>query len=139
MLNKNTSQGGFIALVSAIIIAVVLITLVVAVSFAGFFGRFDIFDSEIKEVSQGLAEACIETAILKHAQDNSYAGGDTILVGDETCDILSVSGSPLVEIYVSGVYKNAYTNLEVIVDSASDYSVTSWRECPKISGDTCIF
>jgi len=139
-LKKSAVQhnAGFIALISAIIITVVLLTLVVSVSFTGFFGRFDILGSETKEISQGLAEACIETAIIKHAQDNTYAGNnDPIPVGENECTIVSITpvGSGNILIRAQGKFPKdgllpAFTNLEVELNPSNDYSVVFWTEVP---------
>lgn len=62
--NKN-SQEGFIALMSAIIIAAVLMIIVFSVSFSGFMTRFNILDSEYKARSYSLAESYADEAILE--------------------------------------------------------------------------
>ena len=62
-------------------------------SFSGFFSRFNILDAENKEISSGLAEACVDSAIVKIASDWSYApivGGESVPVGANNCNIVSV-------------------------------------------------
>ncbi len=130
-------KRGFIALLTTIIISFVLLTIVVAVSFMGFFGRFNILGSEAKERSSALAEACIQTAILKFSQDNSYNGNDWIFVNNTSCFICSgisaVSGGNRIRVQASS--SDAYTNLEVIVTSLG--AIRSWEEKENFTGSTC--
>ncbi len=126
ILNKK-SNNGFVALMSAIIISVVLLLLATSLSLTGFYDRSNILDRELKEKSSALAEACVDTAILKLANDPTYSGNEIITVsGGETCRIESISGGTIIS---KANYNNTYfTNLEVDVDS--NFSVTRWEEVP---------
>lgn len=127
-------KNGYIALISVILISVSLLILVVAVSFEGFFSRFTVLESEQKEMSAYLAESCVNTAVLKITQDVEYDGDETIAVGDSSCEIVAVTdGSPFATdrlIQAQGIYKDAYTNLEVQIDPDDLPVVTyvSWTE-----------
>lgn len=124
-------QSGFVALTSAIIIVLVLVTITVIASLSGFLGRFNILDGELKEVSTGLAEACVEIAILKLSQNPLYAGNENdIPLEDGACDILTIApsgGNKVVK--TRAIFNNSYTNLEVEVDGIT-FKPVSWRECP---------
>lgn len=125
--SKNT-QGGFMALISAIIIALLLITITVSLNFAAFFGRFNVLDSEFKETSLALAEACADTAILEIAKGNTPSGD--VFIGSDKCTIVSVTGSSTKTILIQAVYKKSYTNLKVIVTpSPTTVTINSWIEC----------
>jgi len=129
---KTKGQSGYIALISVIIIVALLMVISVAVSFSGFFSRFGILENEYKEVSSGLAEACADTAILKLAGDWSYFGSESVIVGSNNCQIISVqdSGSQKL-IRAQANYKNSYTNLEIKVSKgASSINIDSWKELP---------
>ncbi len=88
---------GFIALTSALIISVVLIGLVATVSASTFFARFDALGGEYKRIASGLAESCANVALLRLAQDYTYAGGEVVSVGidshgtPETCTIGTIT------------------------------------------------
>lgn len=122
---KTKTNSGFIALMSAIIISVVLLLIVANLSLTSFYGRFNILDSELKEKSSALAEACVDTAMLKLVNDSDYSGNETVSVDADTCEIESVSGGM---ISVRADYRNYVTKLEVDVDSS--ISVTRWEEIP---------
>ena len=136
MIRNKGRNSGFIALISVIIISVLLITITAAVSLSGYFARFNVLDSEYKERSIALAEACADTAILRLAQDSGYHGPDTVNVGSDVCTILSVesNGSEFIiktqaafPLLTSNSSEHAFTNMEVIVQS-NDFSILSWKE-----------
>jgi len=130
MINQ---QSGFIALISAIIISVLLLTIAVTIGMTGIFGRFNVLDSESKERSAALAEACADTAILKLSIDQDYvltsADHNISIIGTDTCDIYSLPNTPRtfpITIQTQGIVNKSYTNLIVIIDA--DYSIASWEE-----------
>lgn len=127
-LSANT-QGGYIALMSAIIIAGVLMVVVFSMSFKGFMTRFNLLDSEYKKRSLNLAEACANTAVLKVIENSSYTGGEAITVNGENCSIVSVvvSGSQYI-IRSSAVVQEAVSNVEITLNS--DFSLARWEEVP---------
>ena len=121
------TQKGFIALMSAVIISIILLLIATNLSLTSFYGRSNILDSELKERSSALAEACADTALLKLANDPSYAppvGGEPVAVDDDECIIDSVVGDT---INVSANYKDYITKLEIEFDT-SDLSIDRWEE-----------
>ncbi len=126
---KTKYNSGFAALISSIILSVVLLLVATNLSLTGFYGRSDILDSELKKRSSVLAEACIDTALLKLSDNPSYTGSESITVqGGDTCNILTLdpSADPII-INTTSVFRDATTKLEVKVN-ASDLSVVSWKE-----------
>ena len=69
-MDKITNQGGFVALTSTVVIAVLLIAVTLSLNLTGFFARFNVLETEYKERSFSLAEACVQTALLKLAADS---------------------------------------------------------------------
>lgn len=132
--NLNTSNTGYIALISTIIISVLLLTITTALSFSGFFVRFNVLGSEYKEKSNGLAEACGDAALLKLAidPDPAHAANQTVQVGSDSCKILDVvQAGGKYTIYTQGNFQRSYTNLEILVNDI-DLSIISWEEIPCI-------
>lgn len=132
---KKFYQGGYIALMSAIIISALLIVISVTLSFTGFFARFNILDAEFKNRSLGLAEACANAALLKLAEDSSFSGNQTVAVGTDSCMIFGVATSAGKFVFkTQGIYpatgaKRAYSNI-ALQASAADLSIVSWEETP---------
>lgn len=131
------NQGGYIALISAILISVSLLTLVIAVSSEGFYSRFNVLESEQKEISTYLAESCLQTAILEIAQDSNYNDDPIIIpVGDDLeCEIVSVDAGTFPStrlVRTQGIIGDAYTNLEVEIGASPTYEIVSWIELPEL-------
>jgi len=127
-MKPSPFRGGYIALMSAIIIAVVLMGLMTTLSLSGFFGRFNILYSEFKERSFAAAEGCANAALIKLGADAAYPGNEDLKFGTDTCHVfpLETSGSRKV-IKAQGVFQNAYSNLKVTVDPAT-LAVESFQE-----------
>lgn len=134
-----TNQGGYVALISAIVISILLVGITVTLSFTGFYSRFNVLDGEYKKVSGGLAEACVNVARLKIANDPAYTNSTAEEITLETgkaCTIVSVAGTNPKTIRAQAIYQKAYTNIEAEVNPAgNDVEITSWKECPTFS--TC--
>lgn len=113
---------------SAIIIGAILLAITLSLGFSGFFTRLNISDSESKERSIALAEACVDTAILESAT-GIYSTNKTVAVGKDECTIVSSqnTGSQTL-IKTQAVVNGAYTNLKVTASNAT-FKVISWDEC----------
>lgn len=124
---QKTKESGFVVLISTIILSAILMAVVFSVSFSGFFTRFNLLDSENKERSFSLANACANLAMLKRSQDNAYAGNETLSVGSEYCRVrpILVSGDVIIETTAS--VSSSFTNIRVNLD-AGNLSVRRWRE-----------
>lgn len=128
-LVARRSQTGFIALISAIIISVVLLLVVTSAALTGFSGRFNILDSELKERSSAIADACVDEARLYLADGSIHTYPALEPVGTDKCYIDSVTDvSPNKVIAVHAVYNDFHTNLSVTVNP-TNFSVVSWQEC----------
>lgn len=131
-LKKSNCNGGFVALITAIILTAILLVVTVTLNQTGFLTRGILLDSEYKERSSALAEACVDVARLKLANNSLYLGDEPeVLIGSEMCEIFHVD-PPVADqqiIKTRAVYNKAVTNLEVTVDS-TDFSVISWEEVP---------
>src|SRR3990167_5337659 len=113
---------GFIALISVIVITMILLGTTASLATKGFLDRFNILEGEAKEISAGLASACVESARIKIARDGiNYVGSETLSVGENTCEIVLVThnGSEST-IQSKGVYKGATTSYEVAVDTDNE-------------------
>ena len=138
---KNTipsKKGGFVALITAIIISAVLLIVSISLNRAGYLTRGEALDAEYKDRSSALAEGCVDIAMLKLAEDPSYFGNEAnIPISSDNCAIGAViqSGSTYT-INTSAVFpssgvtpQGAVTNLHVVINS-TDFSAVSWLETP---------
>lgn len=134
-MNYTPHNKGYIALMSAIIISLILVGMTFSISTGGYFSRFNVLNSEYKRISLGLAESCVNSALLRVSQDYNYlpaAVGDSVDVGAETCLIKSVTYGPEVAgrkpayITAQADYRGAFSNIKVSATVASTtYANTS--------------
>lgn len=128
MKNYNT-QKGFIALISSIVMSAILLLITTTLSLSSFFTRFTILESEYKEKSSALAEACVDSALVKIALDNAYSpSNETVQFGNNIClinGVTTISGQKTIA--TQGNYQESYTNLSVTIQT-NNLQVISWLE-----------
>jgi hypothetical protein len=127
---RNNTNKGFIALISAVLISAILLIVATTLSLSSFYGRYNIFDSEMKERSFTLAEACADIALVQLAIDSGYSGNATTTIDSDECHIGPVTASGSERIFKTrAIYSDYHSNLRVTVDS-STLSVIAWEETP---------
>jgi hypothetical protein len=138
------SNNGFVTLLSVIIMFAALILIFAIISTTSIYSRVNVLTYENKKVSVGLAEACVQTALAKLANNPNYgsslgAAGEKMTVDPsdttKTCRVCAVSGSNPYTLITRAVYKNAYTNLSINATRGStDFSINSWDETTNFPG-----
>lgn len=116
---------------SAILISAVLLIIVASGSLAGWYSRFNILDSESKDRSAALADACMDTVLLRLSYDATYGGGETVPLDSDNCEILTAQnpfGNPRI-FPIQAEFNRAYTNVLVTIDVVTR-TVIAWREVP---------
>lgn len=138
---NTSSQKGFVALMTVIIVGAILLTLVFTLGASAFLNRFSIFDTQNKRMSLALAESCANMAMVKIASNPNYnPSAELVTVGSgagESCRICGVSpvGGPNYTIRVRAVYQGAFTNLTIAGSIVSNnFDVTAWSETPSGPG-----
>ncbi len=126
---KKTLENGFMAITTVMILSVILLLVATSLSFSGFFTRYNILDNELKKVSTGIAEACVDQALLKLAIDSNYPGGEIVNVSGNPCTIknITVSGGGQKTINVKADYKHYVTNLSITIN-ATTLQINHWQE-----------
>ncbi len=116
-MNEN---GGYITLLSAIIISSVLMIMMYEQSLTGFFARASVLNQEKKTASFYLAMSCVEKIKLKLAEDAGYLGGEFLKISDGECEIGNIDRQgENFNFYVSvkvGIIKSAHTDLSVEIN-----------------------
>lgn len=123
-MHKHSPQhnNGFVALISAILISATLLALLLATNLSSFYARFDALDAERYQAAQNLAGACAREALLRLAQNYSYApapGGDLVSVGAGSCTIVGVSPPDMGgdrTITASAAKGDSYANVMVVAN-----------------------
>lgn len=144
---KTRYTKGFIALISVIVISAILLMLVFTLGLSSFFNRYDALDAENKRISLGLAEACVNVAMVRIAKDSDYginppiaADGECVSVSDtcgagakKVCKICSVTDTSFPKtISTRAAYNGAYTNVSVAINNTTpgNFTLRSWSEVP---------
>ena len=87
-MNTHSSQRGFIALISAVVISAILLILMTSVGASGFYARFDSLGSEAKVASRALADSCINVVLLALATSTDVlhysVTNEMVTVGHDT-------------------------------------------------------
>jgi len=132
-------QRGFIALISAVIISAVLLALMTTAGLAGFWARFDALGSEEKAIARGLADSCINVALLALATSSDparYAPSEQKVVvgvsahGDLlTCtikDVVHAGQNVTVEAYASS--QGSFSAVSATATLPPGVRIISWSE-----------
>ncbi|MFZ2569477.1 MAG: GIY-YIG nuclease family protein [Minisyncoccia bacterium] len=125
----QTFDGGFVALISVVIISAVLMLVALTLSTTSFSERYNVLASEFKERSSGNAEACVDEGLLMIANGNGSTGTSTVnLTLDDFCELGPVpqSGDPRI-FYTKANFRNYVTNLKISVNPVT-LNVISWEE-----------
>lgn len=128
--SKNPSaQSGYIALISVIILGAILVAVAASLSFLTFSQSGAGLDALSKEQSYALAYSCVDHALLKLIQNNSYAGNETYAIGSDQCTIGLVStgaggGSSTRIIPTSATSGSSTTSLRITVDATTLQTVS---------------
>jgi hypothetical protein len=138
-MEKHSTQSGFIALISILIISAVLLATTLGLAQFGIANRFFILNLEQKTDSEKLAEACVQIARIYAYNDPArvVTPADNLYVKltNGGCVIRSLStdgSSQEVSIETVATSSDAITNLSVLVDTTNDtYTFKSWREVPQ--------
>ena len=129
---EHKKDSGFVALITAIILSFILILVTTTLSQSSFLTRSILLDSEYKERSAALAEACVDVAKLKLANNSGYSVINyDVAVGSGSCRIDAVVNQTPPNYHTirtsASSTMEAVTKLEIILE-ASDLSIYSWEE-----------
>ncbi len=131
---KHAFEQGYIALMSAVILASVLFVISVSLGMLNFFTRFSVLEGEYKVRSSAMAETCVRVALFRIAHSPDYSGSSDVVIGNINCRIVSVFSDFAkneVTIQTKASVSGAVTNLQVVV-SLADFSILFWQELPTL-------
>ncbi len=130
---KN-KRNGYIILISLIVLSAI------AAAVSGSLLLLSLGHSQTASVSgqsiraQALAEACAETALDSLREDPEYAGGETVVIEQDNCQVVSVLFSdPQYVIFtqasVEGVVRKVIVNAQRDEETPA-MQITSWQNVP---------
>jgi hypothetical protein len=126
------------ALISVIIIGAILTVLMYTLNAGMYFSRFDALSGENKRESLALAESCVNSALLKLAQNSAYApasAGDKISVDTgKNCTICTVWSN----IVTRATYNGTFTTLTATGTLGNGvFTMSNWQENPSNTVPAC--
>lgn len=139
MKTPPTQTGGFIALISILILSAVLLATTLSLAQFGIANRFFILNLEQKTASKKMAEACVQIARIKVYNDPTYTVTTpfSVTIAGSSCNIYSVyvpTGGSNTTIKTTAINGDTISNLCVVVNNTTgDFS--SWKEAANFSGD----
>lgn len=119
-MNKNNSQGGYIAIMSSIIISLMMMLIALSLGSASLFTRLNVVDFSNKQLSYFIARSCLNDALFKLADSASYTGNETLTISSRTCVLSTITTSaPNKIIQAKAIVEGATTNLKLTVNSTT--------------------
>ena len=124
------NNQGFIALTSVLVLSAIFLSLSISVASHAISGSKMNSSVYASNKAKILAESCVEYALSELQRSTSYVGGEQIVIGDESCDILTVEGTGNAQRTIqteSTVLEHTY-RLEVVVSEVDpSIQISSWE------------
>jgi hypothetical protein len=108
--NKYTSQKGYIAFTSLLVISAITTTILISSVLISVTVAKNALSYKKGQETKISADGCLENAMLRLQLDNTYSG-ETLVVGNTSCSIT-----------VSGVGANKTVNIESVITGPPNYS-----------------
>lgn len=85
--------AGYTAITTVIMLTLVLTVVSASIAFVSLYGRFSAAGATHKQQSRDRAIACLEEALLRLSQDNTYVGNESISLSTGGCTIELIAAS----------------------------------------------
>jgi hypothetical protein len=125
--NYHLSSGGFIALVTVLIIFTIALLIGLSVSLLSI--NEAIMGLKKTQSSQAyfLANLCVEQALMKLKENINYSGGEIINIEGGNCQILPIEGNWTIKVLSN--FQNQIKKIKIIIAQVNPKMVTSsWQE-----------
>ncbi len=127
---KKRIKGGYVALISVIIICAVLLMVVITTAYIGMTQGIDslIYSNSIS--AENLASACAEDALMNLKNNQNYAGNQTLDLSTGQCQILAITSLNNVKtVETSSSVNSATKKIKITVSQINPtMTVSSWQE-----------
>lgn len=128
--NQKINEDGFIALTSVIIISAFIIILFIGMFFSAVEQIERVDSREFSLLALGLANSCAEEALNKLKNDLDYYVGESVTIGDYSCDILELDRTDTTRVIKARASVNGYTKRVQIEVNIYEYpllEIMDWR------------
>lgn len=130
MIKRSKHTRGFVALTSVLVLGAILLSITISTASRSITAADLGTALYAKEKAETLAHLCAEHALIELERTLGYVGDESIVVGDESCDILTITGTGNTERTISSMSTvgGHVHRTRVIVSSVSpDLTITSWE------------
>lgn len=138
---RHMKEGGFIALISVLILSTVLLATTLSLAQFGIANRYFILDLEQKAASVKLAEACVHISRITAYNNPVYVLTSPVFfeIGGGVCSVYSMSvAGTATTIEATARVGDAVTNLRVVMDHTNG-DFLCWREVQTFVISGCDF
>ena len=128
-MNIN-SKSGFITLISVLVAGVIAAAIATSLILFGLGASRTAFSLEQSNQAKGLANACAEEALQRIQSSVSFTGGDTLALGQGTCDYtVTNQGGQNRTIVSTGTVASIVRRVRVVIDKITpSINIVSWQE-----------
>jgi len=140
-MRYQTSQRGFIALISSVVISAILVSVALSASMASFYARLDALGLENKVQARISAESCVQVTLLALATSTDALhynlNNQTVTIATDsqgkktTCTIKQIthtSTNATINVYAES--GSSFESVSETVSLVSPIHIISWNESP---------
>ncbi len=127
MKNYRTSEQGFAALASVLVITAVVLIVGMSVSLLSINNVQNSLSAKKSEESLDLVEACVEEALLRINEDASLPAALTLPEGSCSVTVNAQAGSDW-DVTVSGEFEGAIKSIRVVAERTNTVTITQWLQ-----------
>ena len=130
MIHRHTTQGGYITLISTLVVGAVGIAVVAALLTQGVGLSRSAFAREQSAQSGALADACAEEALQQLADNNTFVGTQGLTLGQGSCSYtVTNTGGSTRRVESTGTVGTVTRKVLVVVSVISpQVQLSSWQE-----------
>jgi Tfp pilus assembly protein PilV len=126
-MRSTSKQGGFTLVVSALLISAVLLSVAAATAALVRVRESNDVTYANHLEARAAASSCLEIALLKRKQDETYAGNETVTTAHFSCTIrpIALGSAPTIE--TQATVGGATYRLRAQADASDGFTVTRWE------------
>jgi len=131
MMYRLHRHKGFIALTSVLVLGAILLSITISTASRSISATSGGVSLHSKNRAEALSDACVEYALIELQRTLGYVGDESIAIGDESCDILTITGTGNTDRTIEAMSTvNGHTHrVQAVVSVVSpEVTITSWRE-----------
>lgn len=130
-MKQTAAQPGYIYLLSVLVVGTIAIAITASVLLLSTSAASTGISLQQSSEALALAQSCADHAMLKLRSDSGYAGNETLVLGNGTCNILAIGGieNENRTLCTEGLRGDTARRLEILIERIlPSVTVYSWQE-----------